>query len=410
MRTFSFMLIAAGLTLTACRSSSSDQESVSDPMPMLGILDMNDSIKLPFRFRWDADQQLMIIQNAEEEIRVDSIYSIGDTTTLVLPVFQSELHVLISDSTWSGYWTKTDAENYWMPFSAKQQQDGYTDRFPWIQEDGSSSIPYRWEVEFRTGTDNPKTAIGEFEVDAQGVITGSFITETGDYRFLEGEFDGRNFVVSTFDGMHAYLFKAIYDGTELRGMHYSGLTYAQPWKAFPNDAIELRDPTELTFLKEGYETISFEVDGLDGNTYSFNGNQVEGPTIIQIMGSWCPNCMDETRYFNSLHYKYADQGLNIIGITYEVRGELSAALPAIQKMKKDLDIPYTIVFGGQARSESIEKTLPMIDNFMSYPTSIFLDKDGNVRRIHTGFSGPGTSAYEQYTIETEDLIQTMLAE
>ncbi len=413
----STLFLPLALILGACQANSSNQKEESEITPhgtsevtWLGTLHMNDSTDLPFHFDWDKEHQNITIENADERIFVDSTYTIGDSIAFVMPVFQSELHVLMGDDTWNGYWTKTDAKNYWMPFTAKDQSIGAPDRFTQVEANNNTPLPGRWEVELRTGTDNPKPAIGEFSVNEFGNVKGSFITETGDYRFLSGEFDGNRLVLSAFDGMHAYLFEAEYINGELRGTHYSGLTYAQHWKATPSEDFQLRDPKELTFLKEGYTTVSFGAQALNGDSFMFNGENIKGPTIIQIMGSWCPNCMDETRYFTELYQDYHKDGLSVVGITFETRTKLEDALPAIERMVADLDIPYNIVFGGQARSESIASTLPMIDNFMSYPTSIFLDKEGRVREIHTGFSGPGTSIYEQYTFETEALIETMLNE
>jgi hypothetical protein len=39
------------------------------------------------------------------------------------------------------------------------------------------------------------------------------------------------------------------------------------------------------------------------------------------------------------------------------------------------------------------KTLPMLNKVLSFPTTIFIDRKGIVRQIHTGFSGPGTGIY-----------------
>lgn len=403
------ILFASALVLSCSNNSDSSKEPIQEAnntaVTWRGVLQMNDSTELPFNFVVEDD--LVTITNGEEKVIIDSIVEVGDTTELYLPVFQTVFKVHRDTKTWNGYWQKLDADDYRMPFTASKGVEYRFNNVVWKSE---ISLPAKWEVTLRSGTDNEKPAIGEFHVKPNGAATGTFLTETGDYRFLQGMFDGRNLKLSGFDGTHAYFFDAVYDGQQLSGTHYSGKTYAQPWTAIPNDDFELRDPTQLTFIKDGYEGISFSLPTVNGEDFTFDGKSTNGPTIIQIMGSWCPNCMDETRYFKQLHAKYADRGLNIIGITYEYSDELTEAKPAIQKMIRDLDIPYTIVYGGLANPESIATTLPMIENFMSYPTSIFIDSEGNVRRIHTGFSGPGTSEFEPYSVETEALIEEMLGE
>lgn len=397
-------VLAIGL-MSSCQEAS--EPSVAPPSNALetwrGTLQMNDSTQLPFTFTWDGQQ--MTIFNGEEKVVVTEIEETStDTTILHLPVFQTAFHVVMSENSWSGFWTKYDAaEPYYMPFTAQLNSN----RFDYTAPE-SASFPERWEVEFRTGSDNPKVGIGEFQVSSDGHALGTFLTETGDYRFLEGYWDGSELRLSGFDGTHAYLFVAHGSDDSLYGTHFSGLTYAMPWKAIPNVDIELRNPHELTFLKEGYETIEFNLPTLHGENIVFDGAKAEHPTLIQIMGSWCPNCMDETNYFIELHESYAQHGLSVIGITFEYRPELEDARPAIEKMIKDMSIPYPVAFGGLASKETIYEVLPMIDNFMSYPTSILLDKEGRVVDIHTGFAGPGTSAYEAYTQDMEERIESLL--
>ena len=53
----------------------------------------------------------------------------------------------------------------------------------------------------------PRKALAEFEQTGDK-LTGSFITPSGDYRFLEGIVTGDSLKLSTFDGSHAYTFYA----------------------------------------------------------------------------------------------------------------------------------------------------------------------------------------------------------
>jgi hypothetical protein len=48
---------------------------------------------------------------------------------------------------------------------------------------------------------------------------------------------------------------------------------------------------------------------------------------------------------------------------------------------------------------------------VAFPTTIFIDKKGQVRHIHTGFSGPGTGKYyDQYVEEFNRLIDKLVSE
>lgn len=405
------VLVSITALLVGCNSNSNpDPQNDIQESQWRGVITIVDSVELPFTFTFTQGgvRDIMTIENGDERIEIDSIRRVGDTSYLYLPVFPTAFVVHQTEDEWKGYWVRLDQPDYRLPFQAAK---GLDHRFTDSCQMASTLAP-RWEAHFRIESENPLPAIGQFQQDEDNpnVITGSFARETGDYRYLAGNMCGDEFRLSGFDGTHAFVFEATLKNDTLRGTRYSGKSYSESWIAYPSETFELRDPTQLTFLKEGYESVEFSLPTVNGESFQFDGASSNGPTIIQIMGSWCPNCMDETRYFKELHEKYADRGLNIIGVTYEYFPELDKARPYIQKMIDDLEIPYPIVFGGQASRDQIETTLPMIDNFMSYPTSIFIDAEGNVRRIHTGFNGPGTADYQAYVEETEHFINSLLSE
>jgi len=51
----------------------------------------------------------------------------------------------------------------------------------------------------------------------------------------------------------------------------------------------------------------------------------------------------------------------------------------------------------------------MLNRIISYPTSIFIDRQGEIRKIFTGFSGPGTGEhFLELSSEMISLIEEML--
>ena len=51
----------------------------------------------------------------------------------------------------------------------------------------------------------------------------------------------------------------------------------------------------------------------------------------------------------------------------------------------------------------------MIDGVKSYPTTLYIDKNGKIIKTYTGFYGPGTgSYYENYLKETELFLKELL--
>jgi hypothetical protein len=55
--------------------------------------------------------------------------------------------------------------------------------------------------------------------------------------------------------------------------------------------------------------------------------------------------------------------------------------------------------------------LPKLSNFISFPTTLFVDKRGKVREIHAGFTGPATGEfYDEFTDKFQLLVKKLLSE
>jgi peroxiredoxin len=323
-----------------------------------------------------------------------------------MPIFQSYLKFEKSNDTIVGTFHNLDkGPQYIIPFSAmKLPVSQYLDYNPNIEY---PDFKGKWEVHFGEG-DGAYAAIGLFDRLGNDLI-GTFATETGDYRFLQGKILGDSFSLSTFDGAHLFLFTGKISGDQIVDGHfYSGSHYTNTWSAKKNNAFELKDPNSMTALQNDAQKVNFTFPDLNQNPISLSDAEYQNKVVIvQILGSWCPNCMDETKYFKELYEKYHDQGLEIIGLSFERSSEFEKAKNSLSKAISELDVPYKMLIAGTPKNSG--QALPMITEILSYPTSIILDKNGDVIKIHTGFYGPGTGDYyKNYTKETEELLEKLL--
>ena len=120
--------------------------------------------------------------------------------------------------------------------------------------------------------------------------------------------------------------------------------------------------------------------------------------------------MDETKFYQQWYQKNSHRNVEIIGLAYEAKDDFNYAKQRVEKMKKKLGITYDFLIAGTLDKKEAAKTLPMLNHIMSYPTSIFIDKKGEIRKIHTGFSGPATGKYyddyvDEFTFFMEMLLQ-----
>ncbi len=369
------------------------------------VLALNDSTELPFNI--DVKERTVDIMNADERITIDEITYLGDSIVLKMPVFDSEIRGKISGDKISGNFINYARTNHNM-IPMKAEREEY--RFNNLSLPAAFDMTGRWEVVFAGDEPPLNISIGEFE-QHDNYLTGTFLTPTGDYRYLEGAVRGNEFWLSCFDGSHLFLFSGLYaeDGN-IKGHYYSGSHWHDTWTAKRNKNIALPNPDSLTILKPGYNKISFAFPDVDGNMISTDDKKFQNKIlIVQIMGTWCPNCMDETAFLSPFYKKYKERGVEIIGLDFERIDDLTKVKQNLQRLKKRYDIDYTLLYAGSTDPKNKAKALPMFNKIMSFPTTVFIDRTSKIRRIHTGFSGPATGEhFEKWKEGFYSLIDSLL--
>lgn len=370
-----------------------------------GQLLITDDQSIPFRFQITVSHKdtTITMQNADERIVMEHHLS-GDSLYLKFPVFDSRLFGTIEDGTFQGKWHNyAKGGDYFVPFTAHLDNSGSDD------EKCNAGFEGKWETTFSPGKQGEYPALGVFTMEGCNV-TGTFLTETGDYRYLWGSADDDSLTVSCFDGAHAFLFKATISDNKLDGMFWSGKHWKEPFVATRNETYSLRDADSLTFLSNNKQ-IEFELETPDGYNIAYPSEKTDGNVVIlQIMGTWCPNCMDETEFLRDLHAKYADQGLNVIAVGFETSSR-DSAMTKLEEYAAHFGLRYPVVYGGTASKEAAGKMFPMLNNIISFPTAVFIDRNGTVRKIHTGFAGPGTGKYyTEFVTSTTEFVEQLLSE
>ena len=375
-----------------------------------GVLTLNakKEIEVPFIFNvYYADGvPSFTIFNAEEKIVADEAEMKGDSLFLKLPVFDSEFRCKIFPGLMQGVWiNRANKENKVIPFMAVF---GQTDRFK-AKVITRLDFGGRWETTFGVGTPDTSKAIGVFKQNKQ-VLTGTFLTETGDYRYLEGIADGRNLYLATFDGAHAYLFTGVMDGKEeILGDFYSGTGFHEKFRAVNNSRFELRDPYSITKTVKGVP-VNFSFRNTEGDTISLSDARYKDKVVIvQLMGSWCPNCMDETAYLCALYNKYEGKGVEIISLAYERTSDFATAKKTVLRLKEKFGAPYEFLITGLTGTTNAQKSLPFLSSVTAFPTTLFLNKKHEVEKIYTGYYGPATGAsYIKMKENNENLLNELI--
>jgi peroxiredoxin len=346
--------------------------------------------------------------NGVEQVEVGEVSVDGDRYVLRFPAFNNRLELKRNGNELSGTLTlvKRGYEQN-LPVVARPDP-GYRfspDPQPKVDVTG------RWEVVFTDEEGNESFAVGEF--DQQGSnLAGTFLTATGDYRYLAGEVDGRSLRLSTFDGAHAFVFTARVDEFgAMQGDYWSGSQWHESWTARRNFEARLPDAYSLTYLKPGYDSVEFTFPNLDGNPVSLSDPRFEDKVVLVTLGgTWCPNCADETSFLAGFHRDNRDRGLEIVSLLFEHVREFDRAAELGRELVRKHGIEYEVLIGGYSDKADAAQALPMLNHVLAYPTMIFIDRKGKVQAIHTGFSGPGTGGhYQEFMREFNALTDQLLA-
>ncbi len=371
-------------------------------------LNVTDSLQLPFIMEVVSENKLKIF-NAEEVIDVDEITYRNDSVFINFPVFEGYLAVVFEGDNLRGSYIKESLDRV-VPFKAVFES---TKRFE-IHSKPTENVTGNWETVFSPNSeDDTYIAKGIFKQEGNKV-TGTFRTTTGDYRYLEGVINANKMSLSTFDGAHAFLFTATVTDSTMQGQFYSGNHWQEPFTAKRNETYELPSANELTFIREGYEKFEFSFPDAEGNIVSLKDKGFKNKVVlVQIMGTWCPNCLDESNYYSEFYKSNKTKDIEIVALAFEYAKTKEKAFKNIKRLKERTGITYPILlaqFGSSSKVKAQEK-LPMLNHVLSYPTTIFIDKKGNVRKIHTGFNGPATGEkYTEFKAEFTSFVDELLAE
>lgn len=351
-------------------------------------------ITLPMHVDVSNDQSPGFVLNQADTSRFTSIQSIGDSLKLSFDHYDSHIMVATDESgNLRGRWWKTasGASKQQLPFSARR---GYLD----APFGTSSAFNGEWNVIFRD-SDGEFKARGVFS-NASGFFDGTFLTETGDYRFLRGTANDSTFELSTFDAAHAYYFKASLKNDILEGEFWSSDNYYATFSGTKGDSNFLADPSQVTKINANDPYIRFSFPDEDGNIVSNTDQKFQQKALLfYVFGTWCPNCGDEARLIRTLYEEYKDKDIEIIGVAHEYTDDFERDSEMVKRYRKRFNIPWTLLIAGNNDKSAAAQRLTFVEEIVSFPTSFFADSSHKVLYTHTGFNGPGTGTYYQLEIE-----------
>lgn len=365
------------------------------------------NVRPPFSFEVknvDGRPPVITLLNGKDRQVINNAVIDGDSIFIPLNPFDASLRAKFSDTEMKGTWKKNYQKGK-VDFQANY--GGMRFEKPDIS---GATLANKWAIEFKPGTADKYPAVGLFEQEGTDV-TGTIITEVGDFRFFEGIVEGDSIKMSSFDGVHAFMIAGVKTGEGWNGSFYFNKNYLEKWVASPDPEAAIENPFEMVTIDEIKHKPYFDLLGAGSGKNAIDVTKFAGKVvIIQVFGTWCPNSLDQTRFLVDW-YKTKSDKVEIVGTTYEPNYSQEYGLKRIADYTANLGIPYDIYLGGRMNKSQPAYSFPFIEKINAFPTLVILDKNGFARYVHSYFTGPATGAYfEVFKTRLNEQIDELLAE
>jgi peroxiredoxin len=360
-----------------------------------GVFSIRPGVDVPFNFEVSSGRDgatELFFRNAGESFEGGPVRQTGDSLIVSLDQFDNELAFRIADGTLSGVLRRQDKTGQPLAVTAER---GPSYRFKETGIPPARDISGTYDITFTSANGKEERSVGIFR--QQGAkLTATFLHITGDSRFLEGVVEGNSFRLSSFIGSGPSFYTGSFTPDGRLTGEIIGVRGGQSFTGVPNATAALPDPYKLTWLKEGYTSFDFSFPDVDGNKVSLQDAKFRDKVVIvTIGGTWCPNCIDETAFLAPWYIANRSRGIEVVSIQYERQTDSAFVRKVLTRMRDRYDIRYDQVIGGLSDKQVVAASLPSLNTFLAFPTTIFIDRKGRVAKIHTGFTGPATGKYYQ---------------
>jgi thiol-disulfide isomerase/thioredoxin len=348
--------------------------------------------------------------NGVERARVPDVQVADGELYAVFPGYENSVRARISRKRLEGAVTliKAGGKKQVIPFRAEL---GQTYRFYREPLTDHADLAGRWEVMLTNDEGVETQGVAEFQQEHDRV-TGTVLTSTGDHRYLEGQVRGDEMQLSTFAGGLAYLYKLKLNAAgELQGDYWQGLASHEKVVAKRNENAAIEDAGPRTTMMNGAKRLDFTFKDVDGHEVSLSDERFRGKVVLVTLGgTWCPNCHDEAAFIVPFYRERRDKGFEVIALMFERHADFDKAASVVRRYRTSMGIEYPTLIAGTA-DEQAAKALPSLSGIYGYPTAVLIDRRGEVRDIHTGFSGPATgAAYDEFVCEFTQRVDALLVE
>ena len=353
------------------------------------VVVVND-VEIPFRL--DIGQAAAGVTgtffNGDERIDSTSGIFSGDTLRLSYDHYATTLEARLIDGRLDGRYERARGAPY--PFRASPAAPTS------VAVGEVPSIGGLWHIPVKSSKGE---AAWRFIVHQNGAeVSAAILRVDGDTGALTGRYRDGKFVLSHFSGQRPALMEVTLepDGSlALVQNRRTNMTAVREEEANERRVAAPTDPNRHSFARNASERFTFSFPDADGRVVSNEDERFRNKVVIvSITGTWCPNCHDEAPFLTELYEKYRSLGLEIVALSFEEAAQLQD--PArLRAYAAKYGIAYPMLLAGIP--DQLTEKVPQIENLNSFPTTIFLGRDGRVREVHAGFPSKASGRFNTQT-------------
>ena len=368
-----------------------------------------ETVDVPFTFHLNQTSEstaIVTIINGKEEIKVKNATINNDSIYIPMYVFDAVITATFNDGKMVGEWHKNYKNKKGPLFTAEYNQPRFA-----IYPQKLKAIQPNWDITFTQPSGQTSKAVGLFDAIGNNSITGTVMTEVGDFRYFEGIAYGDSIRLSSFDGVHGFLMLGKYDNKSWSGVFHYEDGYSEKWSATYDPEAKLTNPFALTEVIPDTYKPYYDILTAGGDYDAIDTDLTDGKVVIvQLMGTWCPNSLDQTKYLTEWYKNQNTDELVIMAVTYEP-GDKEYAQNRIDSYSKLLEIPYPMYIGGSLSKGQAALAFPNMGKINAFPTLVMIDKQGYIRFIDSYFNGPATGKfYQEFDKVLNEKVNLLLSE
>jgi thiol-disulfide isomerase/thioredoxin len=396
-----FLFIACVFTLLGC------QKNIPQKGMWTGAITVGENKQIPFQLFLDLNSAAPAgyFLNGIEQTWIPEILFHGDSLSFIFSEYSAAMCGIWDGKEWRGKFFRYRTDTSWNEFVSTPKEI--------VEENNASSISTGLPLvgKFQVYISSPKgidsTTTANFWMKNDSVF-GTLIAPDGDYGLLAGTQVGSKATLTRFTGWQAFIMELERQGTNWNGSLYARSGKPMAFRIIPQSVLTPESkPDYITTMKNRKALFTFYGTTSTGKVVSSEDGTLRNKALlIDVMGTWCHNCMDAAPLLQKLYTEFGKDGLEVIGLAFEISNNPEVAKKNLTLFQKRYGITYPVLFCGSTNDANVELRLrSQLNDFYAYPTTIFVDKNSIVKKIHVGFNGPGTG--EEYQRQVQQYYETV---